>query len=126
MPYIPYNPNPKNQRVGDCSVRAVSKALDTSWEDAYISLCAEGLLYHDMPSANYVWGMYLRKNGFEQKVIPSICPQCITVGEFAEQHPYGTYVVATQGHVVCIEDGNVYDSWDSSGEVVLYYFEKEI
>ncbi len=125
MPYIPFNPNPKNQRVGDCAVRAVCCALGTSWEDAYIGLCAEGLFYHDMPSANYVWGMYLKERGFEQKIIPSVCPICVTVGQFAEDHPEGIFVLATQNHAVCVCNGNVYDSWDSTGEVVLYYFEKE-
>lgn len=34
MPYVPFNPNPYFQRVGDCSVRAICKALDKKWEDA--------------------------------------------------------------------------------------------
>ena len=125
MAYIPYNPNPKNQRVGDCAVRALSKALNKSWDDVYIGLCAEGLFYHDMPSSNYVWGMYLRKHGFEQKMVPSICPQCITVEEFVKQNPRGTYVVVTQGHTMAVVDGSIYDSWDSSSEIVLYFWEKE-
>lgn len=126
MPYIPFNNNPKNQRVGDCAVRAVSKALNKSWDDVYIGLCAEGLFYNDMPSANYVWGMYLRQHGFEQKVIPSVCPMCVTVEQFCEDHPEGTYVLATQNHVVCADNGCWFDSWNSGNEVVLYYFEKEI
>ena len=28
--YIEYNPNPCGRRVGDCAVRAISKALDWS------------------------------------------------------------------------------------------------
>lgn len=124
--WIYFNNNPSNQRVGDCSVRALSKALNKDWEDVYIGLCAEGLFYHDMPNSNYVWGMYLRQFGFEQKSIPSICPDCITVGRFAEDHPEGTYILATQNHVVCVKNGNVYDAWDSTNEVVLYFFEKEI
>lgn len=123
--WVYYNPNPKNQRVGDCSVRALCKALNKEWDDIYIGLCAEGLFYCDMPNSNYVWGMYIMARGFEQKIIPSICPACVTVGQFAENHPEGTYILATQNHVVCVESGNVYDAWDSTNEVVLYYFEKE-
>ena len=84
MAYKMFNPNPKGQRVGDCAVRAVAKALGKDWEDAYIGLCSEGLMYGDMPSANYVWGMYLRKYGLEQKMISSICPLCVSVSQFAE------------------------------------------
>lgn len=126
MPYVFYNPNPSSQRVGDCSVRALCKALGKEWDDCYVGLCAEGLLYHDMPSANYVWGMYLRKYGFEQKMIPSICPECTTVSRFADTHRNGRYVLACQNHVVTVVDGDYYDSWDSGNEVVLYYWQKEM
>lgn len=125
MSYVYFNPNPYNQRVGDCAVRAVAKAVGKDWEDSYIGLCAEGLAYKDMPSSNYVWGMYLRKYGFEQKMIPSICPNCVTVEKFAQDHPIGRYVLACQNHVVCLDSGDWYDAWDSSNEVVLYYFERE-
>lgn len=126
MPYVPFNPNPYNQRVQDCSVRAICKALDKKWEDAYISLCAEGLNYCDMPSANYVWGMYLHKNGFTEHMIPNVCPDCVTVSRFCEDHPKGSYVLATQNHVVAVSDGDYFDTWDSGNEVVLYFYEREI
>lgn len=38
MAYKAFNNNPKGQRVGDCAVRAVSKALGKDWEDAYFRL----------------------------------------------------------------------------------------
>lgn len=126
MAFIYYNPNPKGNRVGDCSVRAVSKAMDCSWETAYISLSAEGMELYDMPSANFVWGMFLRKNYFRQRLLDNNCPACTTVAEFAGTHPQGTYVLATQNHLVCVKDGDYYDTWDSGSEVVLYYFEKEV
>ena len=126
MAYIYFNPNPSARRVGDCVIRAISKAMDCSWESAYISLCAEGMDLRDMPSANYVWGEYLIKHFFTKYLVSSDCPSCISVSEFAEQHPTGIYVLATSNHVVTVVDGDYYDSWDSGDEVVLYYFEKEI
>lgn len=125
MAYVYFNNNPRGLSVGDCSVRAISKALGKDWEEAYIGLCAEGLNYCDMPSANYVWGMFLRRFGFEQKMIPSICPKCTTVSRFTEDHPKGRYVLACQNHVVCAIDGNYFDSFDSGDEIILYYFERE-
>lgn len=125
MAYSYVNPNPTNQRVGDCVIRAISQALNVCWETAYIGLTAEGLALYDMPSSNYVWGMYLLKHGFVQKIIEHTCPNCISVSEFVEAHPEGTYVLATQNHVVTAIDGNYLDSWDSGDEIVLYYFEKE-
>lgn len=126
MAYVFYNPNPSNKRVGDCAVRAVSKATGQNWPNTYISLCSEGLALRDMPSANYVWGMFLKKFGFEEYMISSVCPECITVAQFAKSHPKGRYVLATQNHVVAVCKGDYYDTWDSGDEIVLYYYKKEI
>lgn len=119
-----YDPNPAGRNVGDCAVRAVSKATGQSWGDAYIALCVAGYQIGDMPSANDVWGAYLRSRGFRRRIPPETCPDCYTVAEFAAEHPRGTFVVALPGHVVCVENGDIYDSWDSSGEAVLYYWER--
>lgn len=126
MPFVFYNPNPKGIRVGDCAVRAVSKAIGRDWTDTYIELCSEGLIFRDMPNSNYVWGMLLKKYGFEEKNLPSVCPNCTTVREFAKTHKNGRYVLACQNHVVCVINGDYYDSFDSGDETVLYFYEKEI
>lgn len=125
MAYVFYNPNPSSQRVGDCTVRAICKALGKDWEEVYVGLCAEGLIYNDMPSANYVWGLYLQKYGYEQKTVPSICPDCISVSRFAKDHNKGRFVLACQNHVVAVINGDYYDTWDSGEEIVLYYYSKE-
>ena len=36
--YINYNPNPKRKLVGDCVIRAISKATGNDWEDVYLDL----------------------------------------------------------------------------------------
>ena len=59
--YHYYNPNPEGRNVGDCSVRAVSKALCQDWDTTYWGLALEGALLRDMPSANAVWGAYLAR-----------------------------------------------------------------
>ena len=125
LEYIPYNPNPTGKNVGDCTVRAISKALNKTWEEVYVDLVLQGFMMGDMPSANAVWGAYLKKNGFVRKIIPDICPDCYTMTDFSEDHPFGIYILALSGHVVCIKDGTLYDSWDSSGEIPLYFWYKE-
>lgn len=121
-----YNPNPASMRkVGDCAVRAVAKALDVDWETAYVKLCTNGLAMGDMPNANNVIASVLRQNGFKRIDIPADCPDCYTVYDFANEHRQGTYVVGTGVHVVCIKNGNYYDSWDSGDEVIAYVWKKE-
>ena len=116
-----YNPNPYGKNVGDCTVRALSKALNQSSDTTYWGLCNEGNLRGDMPSANATWGAYLRRHGFQRE----LAPEDTTVAEFVDAHPNGTYILALSGHVVCIQDNTLYDSWDSSREIVLYFWRKE-
>ncbi len=119
-----YNCNPIRKRVGDCTVRAISKALGQDWETTYVGLSLQGYMMADLPSANAVWGAYLRQKGFRRNIIPEECPDCYCAADFAAEHPTGTYILALSGHVVCVCDGNIYDTWDSSDETPLYYWER--
>lgn len=119
------NLNPFGRQVGDCTVRAIARATGKTWDETFIGLCLQGLTMGDMPSANSVWGAYLRQQGFTRNVVPNTCPDCYTVAEFAHDHPHGVYVLALSSHVVCVEDGKYFDSWDSGSEIPLFYWEKE-
>lgn len=125
MSYVYYNPNPSGRHVGDCSVRALSKALDTDWETAYSMIVANGFLMGDMPSSDSVWGSVLRQHGFQRDIIPNTCPDCYTAEDFAVEHPTGTFVLGFGGHVATVDDGTIYDSWDSSTLVPQYYWYKK-
>lgn len=120
-----YNPNPKELRVGDCTVRALSKVLEQPWEQTYIELCAHGLMKCDIPSANHVWGSYLHARGFERNIIPTDCADCYTVRDFCEDYPEGKYVCAISGHVVAVVDGDYYDTFDSGDMTPIYYWSKK-
>lgn len=126
MSYAYYQPNPAGRAVGDCTVRALSKALGQTWEETYVGLALEGFAKGDLPNADDVWGKYLRDRGFVRNFIPDDCPDCYTVERFAQDHQEGTYVLSMPGrHVLTVVDGVIYDSWDSSMEVPTYYFSKE-
>lgn len=126
MSYTYYNPNPAGRSVGDCAVRAISKALHQSWEETYAGLALEGFIRGDLPNADSVWGPYLRGRGFSRHLLPDTCPDCYTVADFAEDHPQGTFILSMPGrHVVAVADGQWHDSWDSGGEVPTYYWSKE-
>ena len=115
-----YNPNPTGRHVGDCSVRAISKALGIDWEDAYKLIASNGYAMGDMPSSDSVWGAVLRQNGFYRESIPDSCPDCYTAADFALDNPYGIFVLGFGGHVATVVDGDLYDSWDSSREIPVY------
>lgn len=116
-----YNPNPTRNRVGDCTVRAICKATGKEWDSVYAALTAYGYISKDMPSANHVWGRYLRDSGFHRHLIDENLDN-YTVENFCRDHPKGTYILAIDGHVVCAVDGFYYDSWDSGQEIPVFYW----
>ena len=118
-----HNENPVNNRVGDCVIRAISTALNQDWTTTFVGLCIESLVMFDLPSSNAVWGSYLAEKGYTRKAIPNNC-KCYTVEDFCKDHPSGTYILAVDGHVVCVQGGYYYDSWDSGYEEPIYYWTK--
>lgn len=119
-----YNPNPHGKKVGDCAVRAISKALGKDWEQTYIDLCICGYIYSDLPNSNDIWDKYLKRNGFKRHTISESCPECYTVVDFCEDHPKGVYILGTGSHVVAVCDGAYCDAWDSGDETPTYYYSK--
>ena len=123
--WIYTNSNPAGRNVGDCSVRAVSVALNVDWETAYTMLARAGYQMCDMPSSDSVWGAVLRGKGFYRKAIPDTCPDCYTADDFCRDNPKGVFVLGFGGHVATVIDGNIYDSWDSSHEIPQYVWYKK-
>lgn len=122
--YSYYNANPYKIRVGDCVIRAISKALNQSWEDTYIDLTIQGYLMGDLLSSNAVWGAYLKSKGFTRDIVSNDCPECYTIEDFCNEHQKGTYIIGTGTHAVCVIDSTIFDTWNSSGETPIYYYHK--
>ena len=122
MAYTFYNPNPVGRRVGDCSVRAIAKALDTDWETAFALLASNAFSMGDMPSSDSVWGATLRQRGFYRDSIPNTCPDCYTAEDFCRDNPHGVFVLGFGGHVATVVNGILYDSWDSSHEIPQFFW----
>lgn len=117
-----YNPNPKNRKTDDCTIRAISKALGIDWDAAYVLLSTYGLRHKDMMHKNYVWGDLLEESGFKRVPLPNTCPRCLTVAQFAHDNPKGVYVLGTGSHVVTVAGGDWYDAWDSGQEVPIVVY----
>ena len=122
--WLQVNLNPKGKSVGDCTVRAIAIATGSAWVDTYLDLCLLGMVMADMPSANSVTTAYLRNKGFRRRTIPDDCPDFYTIADFCKDRPKGTYIIGTGSHLTTVIDGDLWDSWDSSNECPVYYFEK--
>ena len=123
--YQYYNPSPTGANIGDCAIRAVSKALGMDWETAFTVLTVKAFEMADLPNSNAVINAVLTERGFERGVVPNTCPTCYTVEEFADDNPKGTYVLGTGTHVVTVINGTIYDSWNSSKQIPIYFWKKE-
>ena len=122
--FVFLNENRDKKLVGDCVVRAISTLLNQDWNTTFLGLVMQAFIDADMPSSDSVWNNYLIYKGYERKIISSTCPDCTTVREFADGHPYGRYLLFVGGHVVTVIGGNYIDTWDSGDKIVIYYFQK--
>lgn len=122
MAWVMYEPNHVRTGAIDCTVRAIAKALDVSWERAHVMLSLNSFLMGTVQVDDLVWGSILRQHGFSRQMVEDTCPNCYTVDMFCEDHPKGTYVVKSQDHVATVIDGTLYDSWPSGGKTVLYFW----
>lgn len=122
--WIYANPNPCRQEEPDCVVRAIAIATDQSWQKVHRDLCQLSYDKCTMPSVNWLWGLYLKRKGFERFLLPESCPACVTVKDFAKRYPEGTYVVGTGTHAVAIINGNWYDAWNSADETLTFFYER--
>lgn len=119
-----FNANPKNNRVGDCVVRAICTAVGEDWESVYLDLCLMGLLQFNMPNADYLWGEYLKSRGFKRNILSCENGLCVTVKDFCKANPNGVYIVCPNNHVVAVIDGQYFDTWDCGDEIINYYWKR--
>lgn len=124
--FIWYNENPRgNYFAGDCVIRAISIVTGDSWDDIYDELCDKGKYIGDWGNNNGVWDSYLRQRGFKRYICPNDCPYCYSIKDFANEHPKGSYIVATGTHAVAVVNRDYIDAWDSGNKIPIYYYTKE-
>ena len=108
------NPHPKGLHTTDCVVRAVSLAFDKDYLEARRELNRSKI---DLGFGIYTETKFIYKylEDFDRIVlkVPKGVPR-VKVDVFAESFKEGTYIVKLAKHIVCIKDGKLLDTWDSS------------
>ena len=123
-----YNANPKNKVTCDCVVRALSVALNQSYEDTYKELfefsLKNGYMINDPKNEE----RYLKSKGWHRCKMPKHSDNTKYTGiEFCEQiAEYGKryYLNIGHNHVVAVVNAKIYDIWNSSYNRVGVYYEK--
>lgn len=109
---IYYNANEFGNHVEDCTIRSISVAEGISWDEAYRKLSdyarERGLMMNSVESIEE----YLDEN------YNRICIEDMTVGEFAECNPYGTFLVTMLGHITTIKNGEIIDTFNPSDRIM--------
>lgn len=123
--YQYYQPNKKDlkDKVGDCQIRALSKALGLSWLETFdliTPICREqqvmAIFSCDLEKTKEA----MSRLGFTyQGVSNKKGSKRPTVSTFAKTHPKGVYIANVAHHEVAVVDGKYFDTWDS-GECCLY------
>lgn len=128
--WVYYQPNKKDikDKYGDCQVRALSKALDISWLEAFdltIPICREIQCYTIFGASLEVKKENLAKLGFRYVGVSNKKgTKRPTVDSFAKEHPTGRYICKVAHHVVAVVDGKYYDTWDSGYCSMYGYYER--
>lgn len=110
------NKNPESRDVEDCTVRSISVAQGKTWDATYNELSDlardKGLMFSSTEFIDsYLDERYERTCYKNNKV-------AMTVGEFVETHPTGTYLITMRNHITCAKNGVLYDTWDPSDRLI--------
>lgn len=109
------NVNPLGKKELDCVCRAISLALQEEYYEIEHKLNLVGDLF-DCDSLCICCYKFLLDEVYNLQRIEEVSG--MTINEFANYYPNGTYIVRIEGHCTCIIDGICYDIWDCTGEIV--------
>ena len=124
--FIFHNENPKNSlSAADCVVRAIAKGTNQTWDHVFKGLFEVAFKLKDSPNTKKTYGKYLKDIGYTmQKQPKNFDGTKLTVQDFINQNPEGTYICKLRGHLTVVVDGILYDTWNCLDDVVGNYWEK--
>lgn len=111
-----YNANPLGRRVNDCTVRAISLATERSWDETYEELSKFAQAQAIMLDETAYIDEYLERKF--KKICGCKDNVKITVGDFVEKNPVGTYLITMNGHITCCIDGCIYDTFNPKDRII--------
>lgn len=114
MSYKYYNANPLNNKSDDCTIRAISTALNMSWDSVYDMLSDLAQEYGTMQdNRNFILD-FLNSN-FER--MPTYG---MTVGDVARKYDNNIVLITMLGHITTSKYGKLYDTFDCRNRKAEY------
>lgn len=115
------NSNPKVD-TNDCAPRSIATATGLPWQEVMKELCDIAVEEYRMPNDLVVVSKYLEKLVGPGHQI-NLLGTGTTLSEFCEMYPQGKYAVQCTNHGVAVIDGEIYDTYDSNGDIVATAFQ---
>ena len=125
MKFIEFNNNPKKRKTGDCVVRAIATATNSSWEYVYKELAEAGIKKGLMINSDENWKKYLEDLGFKKQKMPRRDDRTrYTLEEFCTEiaEEEKIYIIKLAGHLTVVKNKNLYDTWNCSYKSVGNYW----
>lgn len=111
------NLNPLGEREKDCVCRAISLALDEDYGIIQRKIQLVGELF-ECEFLCVCCYKFLLDEVYGLERIEEI--EGMSIGEFLDLNPKGTYIIRVPGHLNCCIDGICYDIWDCRDEQISY------
>ena len=100
----------KKDRINDCVIRAIAHGTGMDYKVVYEELFALAMSEGNMPNNPKLWEKYLKSLGWtKNSPMKNGRGRKLRLTNYPKQ---GTYIVRTSGHLTCIKDGVLLDSWD--------------
>ena len=112
-----YFKSSKRKYSQDCVVRSIMVATGWDWEQVFNAIVPICLKLKDVPNSDVVYKKFFSNMKWEACKVEkeedlSGTRSLPTVEEFARDHKKGTYILTVSGHMVCVKEGDWYDTWD--------------
>lgn len=107
-----YNANPFGRRIDDCVLRSISLLTNRTWGETY-----DEMAYLASKKGYMTENVEFVEDYLDDRY-PRECHYSKTVGEFADEHPYGKYAITMEGHITALIDGVIFDTFDPSKRVM--------
>lgn len=105
---------PNGEHIGDCVIRAISTATGMKYEDVLNKLYISSNYFNCDMLVKECYSKLLKKYTKAKYIVD----EDITAGELAERYKDKVLIMRVPNHLLCSRFGIIYDTWDSSNELV--------
>jgi hypothetical protein len=121
-----YNSNPNKYKTSDCVIRAISTALDKSWDDVLKDLTLYALKYKYFINCEELYEIYLKDYKWKKHKAPrKRNEKPYTLREWLKTFNKEAIVTIDENHLTYVNNHIVYDIWNcTDNEVGVFWTQK--